>query len=158
MKHLSLLLLCLCGIGYGQTVIEDWHYALVWQYRHDNAYGNMQAPVLQAVLPDQIPQHTSCGDFADSVGAFCIDRMSVGVIGGGDTITITEPAEVPAIQVDDDCVGWSTDRDSTGLWITTCVAHYQRWTCADRSRSLSAKLKRILLTAEDGTKHCVKFQ
>jgi hypothetical protein len=56
MKHLSLLLLCLCGIGYGQTSAD-------FCLPNECGYIFGPAPILQAALPDQILYQ--CCQFTD---------------------------------------------------------------------------------------------
>ena len=60
---------------------------------------------------------------------------------------VGEPQDVPAVHED-------YIQFHKGQWISGGISaaediHADRWTCQDKSR--------ILLTAEDGTKHCIKF-
>ena len=74
------------------------------------------------------------------------------------------PMDVPAISEDRSAEPDSHDGHELLLFSQACeeivggkmtwqpdviACHVKRWTCADKSR--------VLLTAEDGTRHCIKF-
>ena len=83
--------------------------------------------------------------------------MQLAVTGSGYVIDAGPPTmssvghpelmDVPAIQ-DDHIVRCFMDAQH-GEIPPGCSKHVNHWSCADKSR--------VLLTAEDGTKHCVKF-
>lgn len=82
-------------------------------------------------------------------GCFGIQPTSESICFSGHWLTPAHmpKVDVPAIQ--GECVNRVNSCDSaTGKWCRSDCANYS-WTCTDKSR--------VLLTSENGKKHCVKF-
>jgi len=100
-------------------------------------------------LPTEVPKES----FPSGARAGDVIVTSVGprIYNGVDWVPIPDvnhtPMDVPAIEANDDLNSASClsifDEKSHKFKCST------RWTCADKSR--------VLMTAEDGTRHCIKF-
>jgi hypothetical protein len=144
------LIVLLLSVGaLGQSISEGQAIRCFW-YGGPAACGKVgPAPVLLPQLPDQIetPKHLQfppgalflMGDFTpeDMAQLPAVTRLDGSM-------------DVPAIQ--------ETDREptchaqcssDTHICMGMICEHFQHWTCADKSR--------ILLTSEDGAKHCFKL-
>ena len=139
MKLLLAATLALIGIGMGQTIggptftmktPRDGCYVMLSMKGHVLKIHTEQCPVVEKVEHETTTVGKSTG-------------------GGSPIPQLIEPMDIPAVKVCEETKAVYTAEEWRTMIRGGCITGIPKLTCADESR--------ILLTAEDGSKHCLKF-